>query len=132
MADFPQLLHTVLDTPDVRRLAEFYRQLLGLQYRPGDEAWSEGEEGADWLVLTDENGRRLPPVVDVRMTAKPTNMPLVQLATFPLPEWSTSDINVVMFMASNLPLAWASGRSAETVLRAIFRPAHYSPMHGNS
>lgn len=59
MADFPQLLHTVLDTPDVRGLAEFYRQLLGLQYRPGDEAWSEGEEGADWLVLTDENGRRL-------------------------------------------------------------------------
>lgn len=59
MADFPQLLHTVLDTPDVRGLAEFYRQLLGLQYRPGDEAWTEGEEGDDWLVLTDENGRRL-------------------------------------------------------------------------
>jgi hypothetical protein len=26
MADFPQLLHTVLDTTDVRGLAEFYRQ----------------------------------------------------------------------------------------------------------
>ncbi|PZU45646.1 MAG: glyoxalase, partial [Arsenicicoccus sp.] len=34
MADYPQLLHTVLDTTEVRQLAEFYRQLLGLQYRP--------------------------------------------------------------------------------------------------
>jgi catechol 2,3-dioxygenase-like lactoylglutathione lyase family enzyme len=59
MADFPQLLHTVVDAPDVRGLAEFYRQLLGLQYRPGDEAGEESEETPDWLVLTDENGRRL-------------------------------------------------------------------------
>lgn len=26
MAEYPQLLHTVLDATDVRRLAEFYRQ----------------------------------------------------------------------------------------------------------
>lgn len=37
MADYPQLLHTALDTTDARALAEFYRQLLGLQYRSGDE-----------------------------------------------------------------------------------------------
>ena len=37
MADYPRLLHTVVDTTDVRGLAEFYRELLGLQYRPGDE-----------------------------------------------------------------------------------------------
>ena len=35
MADYPRLLHTALDTTDVRSLAEFYRQLLGLRYRPG-------------------------------------------------------------------------------------------------
>ena len=49
-----ELLHTVIDTTDVRRLAEFYRQLLSLVYRPGDEA--PGED--DWLVLTWPDGRR--------------------------------------------------------------------------
>lgn len=52
--EFPQLLHTVLDGTDVRMLAEFYRQLLGLVYRPGDE--TPDPEGDDWLVLRDDNG----------------------------------------------------------------------------
>jgi hypothetical protein len=30
-------LHTAIDTTDARGLAEFYRELLGLRYRPGDE-----------------------------------------------------------------------------------------------
>lgn len=55
---FPQLLHTVLDTTDVRGLAEFYRQLLGLQYRPGDEPPADDTDDADWLVLVDESGAR--------------------------------------------------------------------------
>jgi catechol 2,3-dioxygenase-like lactoylglutathione lyase family enzyme len=55
MTEFPQLLHTVVDTTDVRGLAEFYRELLGLQYRPGDEEPSPDE---DWLVLTDAAGIR--------------------------------------------------------------------------
>jgi catechol 2,3-dioxygenase-like lactoylglutathione lyase family enzyme len=55
MAEYPQLLHTVIDTTDVRGLAEFYRELLGLQYRPGDEEPSADE---DWLVLTDAAGAR--------------------------------------------------------------------------
>ena len=50
MAEFPRVLHTVIDTTDVRALAEFYRELLGLTYRPGDETPTEGE---DWLVLRD-------------------------------------------------------------------------------
>ena len=58
MADYPQLLHTVLDTPEVRQLAEFYRQLLGLQYRPGDEPPVDENDDADWLVLTDAQGNR--------------------------------------------------------------------------
>jgi hypothetical protein len=59
MAEYPQLLHTVLDTTTPRLLAEFYRQLLGLQYRPGDEIPAEGEAGdADWLVLVDSAGVR--------------------------------------------------------------------------
>ena len=49
----PQLLQTVLDTTDVRRLAEFYRELLGFVYRPGSE---QEEPGEDWLVLRAPDG----------------------------------------------------------------------------
>jgi hypothetical protein len=53
------MLHTVLDTTEPRRLAEFYRELLGLQYRPGDEPPADpADDDADWLVLTDADGHR--------------------------------------------------------------------------
>jgi catechol 2,3-dioxygenase-like lactoylglutathione lyase family enzyme len=58
MDDFPQLLHTAIDTTDTRGLAEFYRRLLGLRYRPGDEPPATGDDNPDWLVLTDANGTR--------------------------------------------------------------------------
>ena len=59
MAEYPHLLHTVLDTTSPRELAEFYRQLLGLSYRPGDERPADGEpDEADWLVLIDPEGVR--------------------------------------------------------------------------
>jgi catechol 2,3-dioxygenase-like lactoylglutathione lyase family enzyme len=51
----PELLQTVLDSTDVRRLADFYRDLLGFRYRAGDETPRPDE---DWLVLLDEQGRR--------------------------------------------------------------------------
>jgi catechol 2,3-dioxygenase-like lactoylglutathione lyase family enzyme len=55
----PQLLHTVLDTTDPRALAEFYRELLGLEYRPGDEQPpDDSTDDPDWLVLTDADGNR--------------------------------------------------------------------------
>lgn len=54
----PQLLHTMLDAVDVRREAEFWRELLGLAYRPGDEVPDDGPDEADWLVLTHPDGRR--------------------------------------------------------------------------
>ena len=56
---FPQFRQVVLDSTDARALAEFYRQLLGLAYRPGDEPPAPGEpdpRGPDWLVLRDANG----------------------------------------------------------------------------
>jgi catechol 2,3-dioxygenase-like lactoylglutathione lyase family enzyme len=49
----------VLDTTDARELAEFYRRLLGLRYRPGDEPPEPGQpdpQGQDWLVLRDLDG----------------------------------------------------------------------------
>ncbi|MDQ6897593.1 MAG: VOC family protein [Actinomycetota bacterium] len=59
MSEYPLLLQTVLDATDARSLAEFYRQLLGLGYRPGDEVPTSGEvDEADWLVLLDEQGGR--------------------------------------------------------------------------
>jgi len=59
MSDYPRLLHTVLDTTDCRGLAEFYRELLGLSYRPGDEPPTDGSvDDADWLVLVDSHGAR--------------------------------------------------------------------------
>ncbi len=51
---FPVIRQTVLDATDPRRLAEFYRQLFGLRYRPGDEPPAPGQPdaaGQDWLIL---------------------------------------------------------------------------------
>jgi catechol 2,3-dioxygenase-like lactoylglutathione lyase family enzyme len=48
-----------LDCTDARALAEFYRRLLGLRYRSGDEPPAAGgvdATGQDWLVLTDAAG----------------------------------------------------------------------------
>lgn len=59
MPEYPQLLHTAVDTTDARALAEFYRQLLGLQYRPGDDPPEDGAaDDRDWLVLVDASGAR--------------------------------------------------------------------------
>jgi Glyoxalase-like domain len=55
----PILRQVVLDTTDARGLAEFYRELLGWQYRPGDEPPADGspdEKGSDWLVLVNPAG----------------------------------------------------------------------------
>ena len=59
MTEYPRLLHTAIDTTDARALAEFYRLLLGLRYRPGDEPPAEGvADHSDWLVLVDASGVR--------------------------------------------------------------------------
>jgi hypothetical protein len=54
------LRQVVLDTDEsARALAEFYRELLGYVYRPGDEMPAPGEsdeKGADWLVLHHPSG----------------------------------------------------------------------------
>ena len=59
---YPRLVQVVLDSTDARALAEFYRELLGLTYRPGDEPPPAGQPdpaGEDWLVLLNESGREL-------------------------------------------------------------------------
>jgi len=62
MSGYPQLGQVVLDGTDIRVLAEFYRRLLGLEYRPGDEPPPPGqpdENGTDWLVLRGDGVRQL-------------------------------------------------------------------------
>lgn len=49
---YPTLLHVALDAENIRELAEFYRQLFGLSYRPGDEIPTDGSpDDSEWLVL---------------------------------------------------------------------------------
>ena len=55
-----KLRSVVLDTTDARGLAEFYRQLLAYEYRPGDEPPPGGADdaaGRNWVVLLDPAGR---------------------------------------------------------------------------
>jgi catechol 2,3-dioxygenase-like lactoylglutathione lyase family enzyme len=53
------LRQTVLDSLDPRRAAEFWREVLGWAYRPGDEPPPVGQpdpRGEDWLVLRNPDG----------------------------------------------------------------------------
>ncbi len=57
---FPELRQVVLDATDGRGLAEFYRQLLGLAYRPGDERPPAGEaddKGGEWPLTASSLSR---------------------------------------------------------------------------
>ncbi len=65
---FPALMHTALDAVDCRELAEFYREFLGLRYRPGDEVGDD----ADWLVLVDSAGQRVLAFNQVDKLERPT------------------------------------------------------------
>ncbi len=52
---FPRLRSVVLDTTDVPRLAEFYRQLLGWSYPAGFDV----EDLTDWRAIVGPSGERL-------------------------------------------------------------------------
>lgn len=75
----PHLLHTVIDTTDVRGSAEFWRELLGLVYRLGDDPPAAGTaDDADWLVLTDVDGTRRLAFQEVH-TLTPTTWPSTEV-----------------------------------------------------
>ncbi|MFD7819676.1 VOC family protein [Streptomyces sp. NPDC059698] len=76
-----KLCQVVLDSTEPRELAEFYRVLLGLVYRPGDEPpeggeggeGGEGDEaGRDWLVLRTAEGAPCMAFQHVDRLAAPT------------------------------------------------------------
>lgn len=73
MSNYPVLLHTAIDTHDCRGLAEFYRHLLGLHYREGEDPPTDGStDNADWLVLLDGNGNRVVTIQEKGDTTPPT------------------------------------------------------------
>jgi catechol 2,3-dioxygenase-like lactoylglutathione lyase family enzyme len=77
---YPALRAVVLDATDARELAEFYRRLLGFEYRSGDEPPAAGAadpRGHDWLVLVDRVGGARLAVQQVEVLAA---------ATWPEPE----------------------------------------------
>jgi len=73
----------VLDTENARELAEFYRELLGLAYRDGDEpAANQSDADSDWLVLVDSGGGRtlaFQQVTSLRRTTWPADDVPMQL-----------------------------------------------------
>ena len=85
MGEFPELMHTVIDAPDARGLAEFYRELLGLGYREGHGPPTDGSpDDADWIVLVDDAGRRVLAIQlkeDVRPSTWPSEEVPMQLHT---------------------------------------------------
>lgn len=86
----PVLLHTAIDAQDCRGLAEFYRELLGLQYREGDEPPRDGTpDDADWLVLLDGGGHRVLAVQGKADAARPT--------------WPSEDVPMPMHMDFAVP-----------------------------
>ena len=90
MPDFPLLMHTAVDAPDCRGLAEFYRELLGLHCRPGDEPPSDGsEDDADWLVLLDAQGRRALAVQEKSDMKRPT--------------WPSEDVSMQLHLDFRVP-----------------------------
>jgi catechol 2,3-dioxygenase-like lactoylglutathione lyase family enzyme len=118
MDEFPQLLHTVLDTTTPRALAEFYRQLLGLQYRPGDEPPTDGSpDEADWLVLVDAAGVR--------------KLAFQQVARLPRTTWPRHDVPMQLHIDYTVPSrdalerqrARAEALGAEVVLDRSDDPA---------
>ena len=90
MSAYPILMHTALDATDCRSLAEFYRQFLGLGYRPGDEIPTDGsDDDSDWLVLLDPSGHRVFAFQQVPALARPT--------------WPTHDVPKQMHHDFRLP-----------------------------
>ncbi len=90
MSGHPVLLHTAIDARDCRGLAEFYRRLLGLRYREGDEPPPEGvTDDADWLVLLDDDGSRVVTIQEKKDTTPPT--------------WPSEDVPMQMHMDFKVP-----------------------------
>jgi hypothetical protein len=103
--NFPRLRSIVLDSTDARALAEFYRELLGYGYRPGDEAPPPGEPdpaGEDWLVLVDPAGG--------------ARVAFQQVAHLTAPTWPDADVPQQLHLDTSVPTADALTQQRDRVL----------------
>jgi catechol 2,3-dioxygenase-like lactoylglutathione lyase family enzyme len=90
VATFPVLMHTVLDATDARAVAEFYRELIGLRYRQGDEPPADGAaDDVDWLVLLDASGDRV--------------LAFQQVASVPRSTWPTDAVAQQLHLDFRVP-----------------------------
>ncbi|GAA2544946.1 catechol-2,3-dioxygenase [Neomicrococcus aestuarii] len=90
MNDFPELQNTAIDARDCRGLAEFYKELLGLRYREGDEPPAQPDEDiADWLVLVTESGQRVL-AIQKKVDTRP-------------PTWPSEEVPLQMHMDFRVP-----------------------------
>ncbi len=104
--EYPVLRQVVLDTTDARALAEFYRELLGLRYRAGDELPPAGEpdpNGQDWLVLRGDDDR---PTVAFQ-----------QVAHLPEPTWPEGPYPQMLHLDLTVPTVAALAVQHERALR---------------
>jgi catechol 2,3-dioxygenase-like lactoylglutathione lyase family enzyme len=127
---FPELRQVVLDCTDARVLAEFYRRLLGLRYRPGDEPPAPGEpdpEGQDWLVLRDSAGNASMAFQQVAVLAEATwpEGPIPQQLHLDMTVPTTADLDVQHERALTLGARLLFDRSddPEEPLRVYADPA---------
>lgn len=104
MPGFPELMHTALDATDVRGLAEFYRELLGVRYRPGDEPPTDGSaDDEDWLVLVDADGSRV--------------LAFQEVPTLDRPTWPSHDVPKQMHLDFRVPTVAELQRHRERAQR---------------
>lgn len=126
----PVVRQVVLDTSDARGLAEFYRRLLGLHYRAGDEPPAPGEpdpNGVDWLVLRASGGAgslAFQQVLDLPAATWPEGE-RPQMLHLDLTVPSTADLDVAHQRALDLGAALLLDRSddPEEALRVYADPA---------
>jgi len=104
VSGFPELMHTALDATDVRGLAEFYRELLGVRYRPGDEPPTDGSaDDEDWLVLVDADGSRV--------------LAFQEVPTLDRPTWPSHDVPKQMHLDFRVPTVAELQRHRERAQR---------------
>ena len=89
MSEFPRLIATVLDAEDAPALAAFWRDFLGLTYRPGQGP----ADDPGFIVLNDEDGA--------------PELAIQQVASLARSSWPTGDTPAQMHLDLFVPDAAA-------------------------